>query len=1189
MRKTLKTWTTSDVRTWLRTLPFNTRLIEAAENAFAENDVDGEVLTEVVTLESLLEDLNLQSFGLRCKLWDAISKLKESPPSDGAVTLQIEAAPASFPGGSARSSTSKVPVLELGKNAKRIDDMSICMEACNGVQLSQPEDFSLRRRVRDPCIQRIVQRKLRRRLIRDTLIFPDLSDDSFKPPMKDRLLAVWICPTHPAVESPRTPVRVFIKQGNSVEDFIDNSGSYIPPSMKRVVVEQAPQMEQEEEEEDEEDEYLNEVEDIYTSEEEVDEEAEGVGETGRLADDGPIVGPVSDGDRETLGDHLQSIRGPEETKKRKAGEMEKGNLEIVYPEGPVQHVSPDTMELDSSPEEMATSPAPQPPQPSGTPPVEDPTPVDTMIAEQIKAQRLLWEEKYLPRWKDKAHVVYRWRACLPKWTKELTRCLEVRMPRLVEAIKESWGARMKPEHMRLACESLRETVYLIEELQFKILVAQKDPPERVVKPQTEKRVVKKPRIEEGEEEEEEDEMAEFIVPDSEFDIRRRGKRGAAAKKESRRPQRSCLDAPEGSASRMPKPGRSGDVRVQLPEHPAQSNSADVVTDSPSDESALTESESGGGDTSPRPSHESDDPIEVPSHSEEDDDDDDTPLSATQGAPARTRTRYARPLSQADKLRRAREAQERMIRERAKKYFLGSLSVLTFGSYVQVKDEDGGVIEGIQFMWRTLIMVKQVDEEANTESYAGSILAHEMGLGKTLQTIVIEKRALIVVPAMILDNWEREFIHWIPQPMRDVVLNQIYVLRTYSDRAYDLEAWMLRGGIMIASYDTIRELLKTRPQLPEQPEAAAGEGTEVVVGSVEPSQIEKVRSLAKKAMQDFPPAILVCDEAHKIKSDKSVNIEVLSSIKTPSRLCLTGSPLQNDLGEYFHMVNFVVPGFLGTFETFKAEYISVIKDGQNYDSSPQDKKRAKNQLYVLANLLSPIIARKDAKEILVNELPGKTEFLIMVRPTMFQIALYEPCYVGVHIDWEDPSLSAKVGVVAEIVKEAKQYLQKILSEMGAKCSLITGKSSSSGGPNSKSRQQTIDQFNSHSSTDNVLLLTTGTGAVGINLCGASRVIIVDVDWNPTHDEQSIARSYRMGQKRHVFVYRLVTSGTAEEIVFKRNLSKMDLASKVIDHKGTKNVFLKKELVWKYEKVKIYAPQLDKTKDYGDPILRAVIDA
>ncbi|KAJ3148930.1 hypothetical protein HDU86_007288 [Geranomyces michiganensis] len=342
----------------------------------------------------------------------------------------------------------------------------------------------------------------------------------------------------------------------------------------------------------------------------------------------------------------------------------------------------------------------------------------------------------------------------------------------------------------------------------------------------------------------------------------------------------------------------------------------------------------------------------------------------------------RPESEAAvRKRNERERQDQIIRKRAEKQATEKTSSLIVNLGHDESEQHiflAGFLEphlkphqvdGLRFLWKNIIMVKQPGG-----AHAGCILAHAMGLGKTLQTIAfiytlmteIAKnnpaipehlrpgRILVVAPVSVLVNWHAEFMKWIPPAHRDP-LKEVAVLNSAASegRANAIQRWHNRGGILVAGYEMMVLMRKLYPT----------ENQSIVEAS-----------------------LLICDEGHLIKNTVTQRTVALSCMQTPSRILLTGTPLQNHLTEYWCMINFACNDFLGSLPDFRNAYENPIRNGFCLDSTDGDKKLARSRMFVLCKLIEPIVQRMDTAP-LKAELPLKTEFTIICKLTAVQQAAY----------------------------------------------------------------------------------------------------------------------------------------------------------------------------------------------------------
>ncbi|GMI65154.1 hypothetical protein like AT1G08600 [Hibiscus trionum] len=287
------------------------------------------------------------------------------------------------------------------------------------------------------------------------------------------------------------------------------------------------------------------------------------------------------------------------------------------------------------------------------------------------------------------------------------------------------------------------------------------------------------------------------------------------------------------------------------------------------------------------------------------------------------------------------------------------------------------IAGIRFMWENII--QSITKVKSGDKGLGCILAHTMGLGKTLQVIAFLytamrsvdlglKTALIVTPVNVLHNWRQEFMKWRPselKPLRVFMLEDVPRER----RAELLAKWIRKGGVFLIGYTAFRNL---------------SFGKHV-----------KDRNMARDicyALQDGPD-ILVCDEAHTIKNTRADTTQALKQVKCQRRIALTGSPLQNNLMEYYCMVDFVREGFLGSSHEFRNRFQNPIENGQHTNSTHEDVKIMNQRSHILYEQLKGFVQRMDMS-VVKKDLPPKTVFVITVKLSPLQRKLYKR-FLDVH--------------------------------------------------------------------------------------------------------------------------------------------------------------------------------------------------
>ncbi|KAF9172190.1 hypothetical protein BGX20_006169 [Mortierella sp. AD010] len=578
------------------------------------------------------------------------------------------------------------------------------------------------------------------------------------------------------------------------------------------------------------------------------------------------------------------------------------------------------------------------------------------------------------------------------------------------------------------------------------------------------------------------------------------------------------------------------------------------------------------------------------------------------------------------------------------------------------------IDGIRFMWKNIVMFD-----------GGCILAHSMGLGKTFQVIAFlyvllreiqagnkdipeklqEGRVLLLMPPIVLDNWANEFQKWIPEEELHVVnVRRLSIkVKTAQSRILRIEKWYKEGGVFLLGYAMFRELC---------------------IGTVSQSVKDQYKMLLQEG-----PSLIIADEGHTLKS-ATAKIGVASKhLKSTARVILTGYPLQNRLEEYWCMVDFVRPNFLGDIATFRHNYIRPISDGLYPDSSMIEKKFSSKKLKVLTELIKNFVLRKD-QSVLRASLPKKVEFVISCRLSTLQYFLYtsflptlgtapkdllsnghillticnHPAAFKATLDLtakkqekakaaaniinnnNNDDLKAKSTAELPLVASKEDFInpgEETEDELAEKEIVDVLSQNKEVASNHWCGSRFIQEKNvndvSHGYKVKVLLdiltecrnikekvlvftrsiptLATehnfrsmkldgdtpiAAGSQGVNLVSASRVVIFDVGWNPSYDEQAIARAFRYGQERKVFVYRLQTFGTWEDKLYKTNLHKLGLSNRVVDKKNIAKTFSKTEMKSYFEPPPEISPTWasDETvetffakPDTEDPVLRNVI--
>ncbi|XP_072361711.1 probable global transcription activator SNF2L1 isoform X1 [Scyliorhinus torazame] len=437
-----------------------------------------------------------------------------------------------------------------------------------------------------------------------------------------------------------------------------------------------------------------------------------------------------------------------------------------------------------------------------------------------------------------------------------------------------------------------------------------------------------------------------------------------------------------------------------------------------------------------------------------------------------------------------------------------------------------------------------------ENGINGILADEMGLGKTLQTIAllgylkhyrnIPGPHMVLVPKSTLHNWIKEFKRWVPS-LRAVCL--------IGDK--DQRAAFIRDIMMPGEWD-------------------------VCVTSYE--MVIKEKSVFKK----FNWRYLVIDEAHRIKNEKSKLSEIVREFKSTNRLLLTGTPLQNNLHELWALLNFLLPDVFNSADDFDSWFDTnnCLGDQQlverlhavlrpfllrrikaEVEKSLPPKKETK--IYVgLSKMQREWYTKILMKDIDILNSAGKMDkmrllnILMQLRkccnhPYLFDGAEPGPPYTT---DTHLVSNCGKMVVLDKLLPKLREQSSRVLifSQMTRLMDILEDYCMwrgydycrLDGQTPHEERERAIDSFNAFNSSKFIFMLSTRAGGLGINLATADVVILYDSDWNPQVDLQAMDRAHRIGQKKTVRVFRLLTDNTVEERIVERAEMKLRLDSIVI---------------------------------------------
>ncbi|MDI3534943.1 MAG: hypothetical protein PWQ82_1308 [Thermosediminibacterales bacterium] len=422
---------------------------------------------------------------------------------------------------------------------------------------------------------------------------------------------------------------------------------------------------------------------------------------------------------------------------------------------------------------------------------------------------------------------------------------------------------------------------------------------------------------------------------------------------------------------------------------------------------------------------------------------------------------------------------------------------------------------------------------------GGILADDMGLGKTIQALTLlksvsnNKPSLVVCPRTLIYNWAGEIEKFFPK-------TKYLVYHGSPDERAEMRKKFNEHEIIITSYDTVS------------------------------------RDINKLSKFGFNYCVL--DEAQHIKNHKTRRSKNLKKINADYRLALTGTPLENSVSELWSVFDFLMSGYLGSYNEFSRRYLTPI-----------NKKNDKSKLVELKQRVAPFILRRTKNEVL-RELPEKVELINKVYMTKLQEDTYKTILEQVRTDLfktinekgfekarinvlaaltklrmacnhprlvlnsvDEKTTSGKIEGLMEIVEETiagghkiiifSQFVKmlKIIEEQfkqtGLKYEYLDG--------STRNRMERVRRFN-EDETVKAFLISLKAGGTGLNLTSADIVIHVDPWWNPMVERQATDRAHRIGQEKKVMVYKLITAGSIEEKMLKLQEKKNNLFKAVVEN-------------------------------------------
>ncbi|WFD34720.1 helicase [Malassezia cuniculi] len=513
------------------------------------------------------------------------------------------------------------------------------------------------------------------------------------------------------------------------------------------------------------------------------------------------------------------------------------------------------------------------------------------------------------------------------------------------------------------------------------------------------------------------------------------------------------------------------------------------------------------------------------------------------------------------------------------------------------------IEGVRFLYEAVVGMAALEHQHSSPGQ-GAILADEMGLGKTLQTIALVltllrqscyyssvtrgmiDKVLIVCPLSLVSNWRREFRRWIGR-------SSVGVLAVEGDGRTEVARFVSGSQyqVLILGYERLRNCA------------------------------------AELAKSQKSIGLIVCDEGHRLKSANAKTTRCFDVFSTKRRVLLTGTPIQNDLREFYAMVDFVYPGLFDEYAVFRRVFEEPIIRSRQQHCSPDARALGKARSRALMTITKGIILRRTSS-ILSRYLPPRHDLVLFCQMPPVQRVLYSFVLSYVHAqlasgkartylpyimmlrqlcnapelvvnedeasdadaqklsravcelraalkrrtEWAEASESGKLHVLLELLATVRTHtgdrviivsnftktldmLQRCCTRQGYPVIRLDGRT------RQDERTRLVASFNSTEGEDDepfIFLLSAKSGGVGLNLIGANRLVLYDSDWNPSTDQQAMARIHRDGQMKPCFIYRMLLSGSIDEKIYQRQLTKMGLSDTLIGEGTAGDSFSQEDL-------------------------------
>ncbi|XP_062965511.1 DNA excision repair protein ERCC-6-like 2 isoform X2 [Cynocephalus volans] len=485
---------------------------------------------------------------------------------------------------------------------------------------------------------------------------------------------------------------------------------------------------------------------------------------------------------------------------------------------------------------------------------------------------------------------------------------------------------------------------------------------------------------------------------------------------------------------------------------------------------------------------------------------------------------------------------------------------------------------------------------------GCILGDDMGLGKTVQVIsflaaVLHKKGTREdiennMPEFLLRSMKKEIPSSTAKKMF-LIVAPLSVLYNWKD---ELDTWGYFRVTILHGNKKDSELIRVKQRK-----------CEIALTTYETLRLclDELNSLEWSAV--------IVDEAHRIKNPNARVTEVMKALKCNVRIGLTGTILQNNMKELWCVMDWAVPGLLGSRIHFKKQFSDPVEHGQRHTATKRELATGRKAMQRLAKKMSSWFLRR-TKILIKDQLPKKEDRMVYCSLTDFQKAVYrtvletedvtlilqssEPCtcssgrkrrnccYKETLIKricdqvfsrfpdfmqkskdaafetLSDPTYSGKMKVLQQLLNHCRKnrdkvllfsFSTKLLDVLQQYC-MASGLDYRrlDGSTKPEERLKIVKEFNSTQDV-NVCLVSTMAGGLGLNFVGANVVILFDPTWNPANDLQAIDRAYRIGQCRDVKVLRLISLGTVEEIMYLRQVYKQQLHCVVVGSENAKRYF------------------------------------